>query len=292
MSDRIELQEAALVNYPGGIALLDRENQVQLWNRAAEIMTGYRSVDVVSRSLPEAVAGLLEGVELRIDPASWPPQTLGAQMRLQHKLGHDLMVQVRQMVLRGDLGERIGVGIYFRLAETSALPHGECAEDSDVGASQLQLEQRLMAALKEYEHGGPAFSLLWIFVDQAPELRKTHGAAAAAGMFDKLERVVANGLRPDEAFGRWGDDEFLILTYEPSLEHLSVHAQTLTGLARTTDFRWWGDRVSLTVSIGAAQINREESLPGLLERAQAAMQASFHAGGNHITLAPATPVDE
>ena len=26
----------------------------------------------------------------------------------------------------------------------------------------------------------------------------------------------------------------------------------LAGLARTADFRWWGDRVSLTVSVGVA----------------------------------------
>jgi len=60
----------------------------------------------------------------------------------------------------------------------------------------------------------------------------------------------------------------------------------LAGLARTSDFRWWGDRFSLTVSIGAAQAMKTEPLPQLLERAQAAMLASVHAGGNHITLAP------
>ena len=53
--------------------------------------------------------------------------------------------------------------------------------------------------------------------------------------------------------GRWGDDEFLIVAHERSAEMLASHAQTLAGLARTADFRWWGDRVSLTVSIGAAQ---------------------------------------
>jgi GGDEF domain-containing protein len=64
---------------------------------------------------------------------------------------------------------------------------------------------------------------------------------------------------------------------------LAAHAQTLAGLARTADFRWWGDRISLTVSIGAAQAEPSETLPQLLERAQIAMFKSVHAGGNHIT---------
>jgi GGDEF domain-containing protein len=58
-------------------------------------------------------------------------------------------------------------------------------------------------------------------------------------------------------------------------------------MARTADFRWWGDRVSLTVSIGAAQgdSGEEETLAELLERARKALAASLREGGNRITSA-------
>jgi diguanylate cyclase (GGDEF)-like protein len=128
--------------------------------------------------------------------------------------------------------------------------------------------------------------VLWITVDQAGELRKTHGAGACEAMLGKMARAMASGLRPAEEMGRWGDDEFLVLSHERTPEMLASHAQVLAGLARTTDFRWWGDRVSLTVSIGAAQAEREETLADLLEKAKAAMYSSFQAGGNHITSAP------
>jgi GGDEF domain-containing protein len=73
---------------------------------------------------------------------------------------------------------------------------------------------------------------------------------------------------------------------------LAAHARAFTGLARTTDFKWWGDRVSLSVSIGAAQAQHasDESLPQLLERAQRAMEISLRAGGNCAT--PAQGVQE
>jgi GGDEF domain-containing protein len=66
---------------------------------------------------------------------------------------------------------------------------------------------------------------------------------------------------------------------------LRDHACQLAGLARTAEFRWWGDRVSLTVSIGASQAREAETLQRLLQRAQQSMQASIHAGGNHVTEA-------
>jgi GGDEF domain-containing protein len=95
---------------------------------------------------------------------------------------------------------------------------------------------------------------------------------------------LANALRPGEEVGRWGDDEFLVLSHERSADVLAKHGQVLAGVARTADFQWWGDRVSLTVSVGAAMADAADTLAQLLERAQAAMLASMRAGGNHITL--------
>jgi diguanylate cyclase (GGDEF)-like protein len=105
-------------------------------------------------------------------------------------------------------------------------------------------------------------------------------------MLAKVERALANGLRPADEIGRWGDDEFLVISHERTAAMLTAHARVLAGLARTADFRWWGDRISLTVSIGAAQAEVNESLANLLERARLAMHSSFHAGGNQITPAP------
>ncbi len=105
-------------------------------------------------------------------------------------------------------------------------------------------------------------------------------------MIERVERTLTHGLRPTEELGRWGDDEFLILSHEASAGSLASHAQVLVGLARTSDFRWWGDRLSLTVSIGAAHAEKTETLAQLFKRAQAAMLTSVHEGGNRITLAP------
>ena len=122
--------------------------------------------------------------------------------------------------------------------------------------------------------------------DQARALRRTHGARAVEAMLEKMESTLATGLKPGEEIGRWGDDEFLVLSHERNTARLGEHGEILRGLARTTEFHWWGDRISVTVSIGVAQLERGESLAELLERAQAAMHMSVHAGGNEITVAP------
>jgi GGDEF domain-containing protein len=106
-------------------------------------------------------------------------------------------------------------------------------------------------------------------------------------MLEIVERTLLHGLRPTEMLGRWGTHEFLVICHERTTEMLRAHGQHLSAVVRTADFRWWGDRVPLTASVGAAQAGeaqpgmaQAETLSALLRRAQLAMR----------TVAPAVAV--
>ena len=89
-------------------------------------------------------------------------------MRARHKLGHELQVMARVLVLRDGLGERIGTAAVFHPAESlDALPHGERARDEGMEASQAELEERLQNEFEDFARGGVPFGVLWISVDQA-----------------------------------------------------------------------------------------------------------------------------
>jgi diguanylate cyclase (GGDEF)-like protein/PAS domain S-box-containing protein len=289
MADRTELIEAALDSIPEGIALLGERGEVMFWNRAAEAISGYPSVELLMRPIPAGLEELLlDGTLCGTLQQDLKPQVgHGTVVHAQHKLGHNIQAIARIVVLRDGLGGRIGTAVAFHSAtNVDALPHGETGESDGVEASQADIEERLETEFEDCARCGLPFGVLWITVDQAQELRKTHGARACEAMLVKMERALAQGLRPSEELGRWGNDEFLIIAHERTREMLAAHAQGLAGMARTTDFRWWGDRVSLTVSIGVAQADAPGTLVQLLERAQQGMVSSIQAGGNHVTPAP------
>jgi diguanylate cyclase (GGDEF)-like protein/PAS domain S-box-containing protein len=285
MTDRTELLEAALDSFPEGVALVGDEGTVVFWNRAAEAIAGYTNVDLLARPIPAGLEALLAG-GMRSGNAP-PVQRRGTLVQPRHKLGHSVQAIARSLPLRDALGGHIGTMVVFHpAASLDALPHGKAVDDGEVEVSQADIEERLQTEFEDCAGGSLPFGVLWITIDQAEGLRKTHGAGACEAMLEKMERALGQGLRPAEELGRWGDDEFLIITHERTAEMLAAHAQGLAGLARTADFRWWGDRVSLTVSIGAAQAEAEETLAQLLDRAQEAMITSIQAGGNHVTPAP------
>jgi len=276
MADRAELLEAALDVYPEGLALVDHAGRVVCWNRAAEILTGHSGASVVGRELPQALEPLIcRGVIER-----------GTLVHVRHQRGHDVPAIARRMILRDPLGARIGSAAVFHSADqASALPHGETCDSSEVRESQAGLRDRLQAEFDSFAGQGVPLGVLWITVDQAGDLRKSHGARACETMLENVERLLANALRPGDEIGRWGDNGFLVLSHEPEGEVLANHARALAGIARTADFQWWGDRIALTVSIGAAESEPGKDLSELLRRAQKALRAALLSGGDHVTLA-------
>ena len=289
MPNHIELLESALDVLPEGAAIADLDGKVTLWNSAAEAITGYASSEVMGIGVREILDQLIAG-----GARQWIRQTdspaagsRGAVISARHKAGHELPLLARVLALRDGLGVHIGTEVLFHSVESmDALPRGDIDEPSNANKTQAEFEDRLTALHEDFLRGDLPLGVLWVAVDQAPALRRTHGTRACEAMLEKVERTLASGLKPTEEIGGWGDNDFLVLAHERSAAMLASHAQVLTGLARTTDFRWWGDRVSLTVSVGAAQAERGESLFALLERAQAAMLASLHLGGNHVTVTP------
>ena len=289
MSDRTELLEAALDSMPEGVVLADLEGRVAFWNHAAHAITGHSAAKLVGQPVREALNALITGgAQHWITQVDSQPR--GVRIHIRHQLGHDFPAIARILVVRDGLGARIGTGVVFHPSEgIDALPRGDIGQDSHLGKSRTELENRLEALFEDFEQGQMPLGVLWVTVDQALALRQTHGARACEAMLEKLERTLASGLKPSEEIGPWGDDEFLVVSHERNAAMLGAHAQNLAGLSRTTDFRWWGDRISLTVSIGAAQAEAGDTLTQLLERAQSAMFSSLHAGGNHITSAHGRP---
>ncbi len=289
MADRTELLESALDSLAEGVALADHDDKVVLWSRAAEIITGFAGGEVVGHCVREVLNSTLAGgaphwVSHTNEEGIWGR---GSLVVARHKVGHEIPLMARVLVLRDGLGGRIGTGVVFHPAESiDALPHGELGGSSNFGEGQAELEDRLATMHEDFLHSDIPLGVLWVTVDQARVFRRTHGVRACEAMLEKVELTLAAGLKPAEEIGRWGEDEFLVLSHERNTPMLAAHAQMLAGLSRTTEFRWWGDRASLTVSIGAAQAERGEPLAELLERAQAAMYASVRAGGNHVSTTP------
>ena len=321
MSDRVEMLEATLDLMDEGVAILDEQSNVLFWNKAAATLTGHPAEEVMARRCPADLYRVDEEHRVRVGanaeacrrggqtrsaisfgwaisdyadrrPMLLPPAESDQSLQsptlvsMSHKLGHSVPGMLRKIELRDSVGEHTGAALlFYPVEEMDALPHGESGEGVEIERSQADMEDRLDAAYHQWSTTRMPFGLLWITIDQAQCMRKTHGRDACDAMLRTVEQTLLRQLKPAEILGRWGNNEFLVLAHERTVGLLLEHARRLAGLARTADFRWWGDRLGVTVSIGASQAAEGDTLQSLLSRARQAMQTSAYAGGNQVTEA-------
>jgi diguanylate cyclase (GGDEF)-like protein/PAS domain S-box-containing protein len=292
MVDQSEILKAALCALDEGLVVLDCEAKVLFWSPAATAISGYLGSEMLGRPLPD---GFYEVDATHLGPVQHDTAVAVATTRdrpvlanIRHLQGHTLPAMMHRIALRDEMGGRLGTLLrFYTVEEIDTVLHGDTEGDSfsdqRLEQSLSAIEDRLDEAQREWTNNAVPYGVMWILVDQAPALRKTHGHDASEAMMAIVEKTLLHGLRPTEILGRWGSNEFLVLAHERTMEMLDAHGRYLAGLTRTADFRWWGDRTSLTVSIGVAQAEISESLSCLLKRAQKAMHHSQYAGGNKVT---------
>ena len=72
-------------------------------------------------------------------------------------------------------------------------------------------------------------------------------------MFYAAAQTLAGGTRPDDLVGRWREDRFAALVVCPRRTDWSC-GERLRRLVAQAAVPWWGDRLSVTVSMGGTMV--------------------------------------
>ncbi len=301
-----EIYRAALESLQTGVCLVDQNRKISFWNDGAERITGYLRQDVVGRFCGEILLIKFHENKAAICEHSCP---LLAAMRdgkpresrvyLHHKLGYAVPVSLRAVPIRDTAGHVIGAVESFverPCVSTRRRPESDLAVGQGLDAStQLPdyhyTESHLVGLLKfASEHMIP-FGLLCIQVDHLDTLMATHGLDAAEAILNVIAHTLRNGLEPLDFLGRWSDDQFLAVITNCGNGNLLSTAERLRRLAQSSEITWWGDQLSVTVSVGGTVLRPGEPIMPLLGRTGNALRQAIAKGGNFalVLSAPETP---
>lgn len=143
------------------------------------------------------------------------------------------------------------------------------------------MEQVLVTELERAARYKGALCLLFMDIDNFRGLNETRGYAASDRALKTLMTALKNNLRPTDFLGRWGGDEFMLLTPQPE-----AAARQLADVLRDTARNGIFDREdSISLSVGVAQFSREMDLSSFVGAAYDAMVAAKKAGGDCTILA-------
>ncbi len=297
-----EIFRAALESLQSGVCVVDRDRKICYWNDGAERITGYLRQDVLGRFCGDIL--LIKSHEKKatlcdqfcpLVAAMRDGRVREARVYLHHKAGYAVPVGLRASPIRDSTGNVVGATESFiatpwvshRDGPASNLTalHGldTLTQLPDCLYTESYLADRLQFAS---EHAIP-FGLLNIQLDHLDNLKATHGIQAVEAMLNVVAHTLRNGIDSQDFVGRWANDQFLVIAATSAIGELTITAERLKRLIRSSEIVWWGDQLSVTASLGGTLIGPGESMEALMERVRTAGDQAIASGGNSAVVLPA-----
>lgn len=230
---------------------------------------------------PQDTAGkpLLAVIPLHLTSPAWAALVLphGGEEGFGQEMLSALAEMARLTVLHAD-----EVYAAIQLRRTAEL-------DSLTGIQNRRaLDQALAREFKSHGSQDAALAVLFIDIDWFKRINDRLGHAGGDLCIRSIATSLRGELRPTDAMGRYGGDEFLVLLPGRDAAAARIIAERLRKVVEDSQLYWQGEIVPLTISIGMAARRETDRTPeSLLERADKALYAAKHEGRNRVCAAPA-----
>ncbi len=170
----------------------------------------------------------------------------------------------------------------------------QARSDSALGVFSLTQIRHLMrvefSRAQRYDY---PVSCLVAACDRLEDLRDLYGYEFRAAVMDEVVALVRRSTRSCDYLGRLLDDRLLAILPHTTGQGAEASARRILEDARELDFRPGGNRLQMTLSIGIACYEHENTLffDSLVESAEAALaEAQAAGGGRYVIRDPARPV--
>ena len=119
-------------------------------------------------------------------------------------------------------------------------------------------------------------------LDHFKEINDTHGHQAGDAVLNEFVQVLGDNLRAYDRIGRYGGEEFLILTPLMGDNDPPELFERLRRRIEDHPFAFEDRQIRLTISIGVAHLRPDEDADQFLGRADAALYRAKHEGRNRV----------
>jgi len=131
-------------------------------------------------------------------------------------------------------------------------------------------------------------SMLLVDADHFKDINDQWGHGAGDLVLKWLGRTIQNNLRQTDLGARIGGEEFVVLLPETPAENAQIMAQRLQQAIEALSVQVTStDRANVTVSIGVAGLQPDETLDQLMNRADRCLYEAKEQGRNQVVMARA-----
>ncbi|PFG60454.1 diguanylate cyclase [Pseudomonas poae] len=145
--------------------------------------------------------------------------------------------------------------------------------------------ERLDHEVNAWHQRGNSLSLAMLDLDHFKRINDGYGHLAGDKVLKIIANVLRKRLRPNDFIARFGGEEFVLLMPDSSLSDALAVGEVLRAAIAACPFHFKGEPVTITVSMGVAQLQPGERSELALKRADEALYRAKAAGRNQVQAA-------
>ena len=147
-------------------------------------------------------------------------------------------------------------------------------------ANRYRLEKMLLQACDRAQRFRLPLALIAMDVDDFKAINDRYGHSVGDQTLVRVVECLESCTRADDLLARWGDDEFVLLLPESSLDNAKALAERIRQSLRDNPHS--GD-LKITLSLGVAERQPDESAAALMARADQALYRAKAAGKDGVS---------
>lgn len=149
-------------------------------------------------------------------------------------------------------------------------------------ASRQVFEFYFKQAVARCKRRDESLSLALLDIDLFKQINDNYGHQAGDQVLTRIAQVIMSHIRGEDVLCRWGGEEFLLLLTGCNLDHAREVAENIRVAVAGLQFHFNNELVSITISAGLAELQADETMGEVVERADHHLYKAKHAGRNCI----------
>jgi len=291
--------ESIIDNLHDGLYYVDRNRVITFWNKAAELISGFKAEEVIGKSCSENILTHVDCNGSNMCKNICPLATSiydgnphSDQIYMHHKDGHRIPVSVRVSALRDSNNNIIGgIELFSDISNQAAnelrvkeLEKLALLDSLTQLANRNYIERDLQVRFEEHKRFNMPFGIFYIDIDHFKTFNDTYGHDVGDNVLKFVANTFVNNARPFDLYGRWGGEEFIGIIRNISINDLEQLGNRLRVLIEHSYIIHLNEKLSVTISIGATLVNANDTMDSLIKRADTLLYNSKERGRNQLTL--------
>ena len=145
--------------------------------------------------------------------------------------------------------------------------------------NRIRTDESIQSQLELLKRYDTPFSILLIDIDQFKQVNDKFGHQIGDNVLVLLADILRSDLRKTDIAGRWGGEEFIVISPETDLKGALEMAEKIR---QNVQERKYNRKHKVTVSIGAAEAHKSDTLKTVVKRADEALYQAKENGRNRV----------